>query len=682
MSTTIRFGLTSAELSLWISDTCSISKLVRGRGFQVQVAASFGIRSGSVTRALTYFGVSVSSFFSRSLPATGSSFATVFGRHMSSEESSPRASAGGTAAMTTEWKASSALRLKVAQGFASIPSASVSVDTRSAFLTNVVSYMLPTVSNLTAPAFPPASGSLFVTLIGSLLGSSAGSVASRIGVSASVSAIWHSDSSVFAKVRSGSGGFLSISLSTQGFRGTSSAAQSPLSFLTPSVQKINSVTLLPATGESSVLFSCRSLAFANYSPVVRIMFSSSYRSVWISDSAITVRSSAGVGLGLPVTVSLTRLQSSASFVYTFDQHALLPQGFNAPATGSTLVLVSGTGFGTNSMSLSSVRFGSSAVASTVWKADSSLLCRVVSGMRKDISMQVSFMKFSKNLSSSVSYNLPTVSNALFVLNTTSFNINLPSSGCLSVTFVGSSFASSEPSMSVRIRGSAGEATVWISDSSAVMKTSAGALNSQIYQVSIGIQSAVVAAFVCFDIPKLTSVSRGEIPRTGSSFLSLLGSSFGVISVSQKVSLMTACESSFWTSSSAIICKTSAGSEPSFVSIHVSSYSVASRISNGTLLVSYEQLQSLNNLTSSRLNTPRTGSSTVTMSGLGFGGFAHTAGIRMGASSGQASRWTSSSSAACKVPAVFFRQHFFSSCLSFQEILDIDRCIYLGSSTCY
>jgi len=134
-SATIRFGLTSAESSRWFSESSVVAKVTRGRGVQAQVVASAGSRTGSVTQAFTYVGVFVSSFSSLSLPATGSVFATVFGKHMSSEESSPKSSVGGTTAMMTEWKASSALRLKTAQGFASNNIVSVSVDTRSALLT-------------------------------------------------------------------------------------------------------------------------------------------------------------------------------------------------------------------------------------------------------------------------------------------------------------------------------------------------------------------------------------------------------------------------------------------------------------------------------------------------------------------------------------------------------------------
>ncbi len=282
-SAKFRLGLTSAEYSAWIAEISVIAKVVRVRGVGLQVVASVALRTGSATQALTYVGVTVSSFSSVCLPVTGSAIATVFGKHMSSEESSPKASSGGTASQMTEWRASTALRLKTAAGVATMSSVVVSVDTRSALLTRVLSYLLPIVSNYTVAEFPLASGSQFVTLSGSLLGPSAGTASSRIGISASVSSTWKSDSSVIAKVRSGAGGLLALSLSATGLSGilNSSIAQSRLSYSRPAVQSIAGAVVFPTTGGSSVFAICRSLSSASYCPSVRIMFSAASSSVWV-----------------------------------------------------------------------------------------------------------------------------------------------------------------------------------------------------------------------------------------------------------------------------------------------------------------------------------------------------------------------------------------------------------------
>ena len=180
-------------------------------------------------------------------------------------------------------------------------------------------------------------------------------------------------------------------------------------------------------------------------------------------------------------------------------------------------------------------------------------------------MQVSIFGFSNLLSLSVSYNRPTVVNALFVLNMTSFNVNLPSSGSVSITVVGSSFSTSDASISVKLRGSAGQSTVWKSDSSAVSKISAGAMNSQVWQVSVGIQCATVASFVSFDIPEVLSTNETEVPRSGSVSISLSGSGLGLFAASQRAAVASSCESSSWRSSSSIICKLAVGPTPNFVS---------------------------------------------------------------------------------------------------------------------
>ncbi len=132
---------------------------------------------------------------------------------------------------------------------------------------------------------------------------------------------------------------------------------------------------------------------------------------------------------------------------------------------------------------------------------------------------------------------------LFVLNTTSLSVNLPSSGSVSITVVGTSFSSSDASISVRLRGSAVHSTVWKSHSSTGSKTSAGAMKSEIWQVSVGIQVATVASFVSFDIPEVLSTTDSEVPQSGSVTISLLGSGLVVFETSQRAAITTSCESS-------------------------------------------------------------------------------------------------------------------------------------------
>ena len=179
-----------------------------------------------------------------------------------------------------------------------------------------------------------------------------------MGLSASKSSIWSSDSSVHSLHSRGAARLLSLIVSAFG---TGSSSHT-LSYEAPSLSSATSN--LPSSG--SVFVSIFGLSFSVGSSAgvkVGACAVSVYR--WFSDSSMNIKCVPGTSSRLAVVVSIVNQLGVIHDALSFDKPAPSKLNSTLPASGSFLVWVLASNMGKGAMSIS-VRLKMTAVESTVW----------------------------------------------------------------------------------------------------------------------------------------------------------------------------------------------------------------------------------------------------------------------------------------------------------------------------
>ena len=193
---------------------------------------------------------------------------------------------------------------------------------------------------------------------------------------------------------------------------------------------------------------------------------------WISDSSTVAKIPRGVRDSLTVKLSMNAVVNSVTGVFSHDiPIALDLQPRQIPASGASLALISGLGLGHASYSQRAVVSGSFC-ALIGWLSDSSLKCKVIAGSERRVDGAVAVSSgglVSKPLNVSVSFDV----HVLLSYSTP----NLLSTGSHSVTIAGRLVGIYSATPGSRLQVSTAEATLWLSDSCAVVKAVAGHLRT-------------------------------------------------------------------------------------------------------------------------------------------------------------------------------------------------------------
>jgi hypothetical protein len=145
------------------------------------------------------------------------------------------------------------------------------------------------------------------------------------------------------------------------------------------------------------------------------------------------------------------------------------------------------------------------------------------------------------------------------------SLSVPSSGGLSLTVTGRNGGQAVYSAGIRIGASAAQATLWLSDSASIAKSSAGLEIALYVSISMSRWSTLLALSSCisYAAPIASSVRLTNFPSSGATIVSIFGSGLGGIAGSAKVRAgSTACSSSIWQSFSSISCKVASGNDRS------------------------------------------------------------------------------------------------------------------------
>ena len=199
-------------------------------------------------------------------------------------------------------------------------------------------------------------------------------------------------------------------------------------------------------------------------------------SVWVSDAQLNCKTSSGTGQALNGKI----LGGSRANIYEAAlSYAAATVSSASPAllpvTGSALVTLFGSGYGIASSS-SSARFGHSIASHMVWKSDSSIVSKCVAGSLRSFAATVSSgsQQAHSNLTLSYSLSRPVCLNAS----------NLPVSGGISITLVGSAFGFNDVSARLVIVPTSVSSTIWLSSSSVGSKVCSAIFRATEVRLSI------------------------------------------------------------------------------------------------------------------------------------------------------------------------------------------------------
>jgi hypothetical protein len=304
---------------------------------------------------------------------------------------------------------------------------------------------------------------------------------------------------------------------------------------------------------------------------IRLAGSASEVSSWISDSALTCNSMAGVGLGyLPygglIVVTSAQYLVSWTEVFSFDDSTVsnvrVP---NAPVSGSVFSTVSGQNFGSAADFTTHARFVNSAAMATFWTSDSGIRAKIPKGILDLSAVQVTASNDNRgSLTIAWSYD------GGWTKLTNIKPMNSPLGGSFglnhTLTMFGFKFSFDSFTISARVGKTACEMTKWIDDVTTLCVVPIGGFNGQAVDTVVTVNAGLfymntLSASFSYDTPSAYRSNPANAWHLFNSeaLIEVLGNAFGSASYSFAARIhYTSCEASLWTSDSSISCSVPAG----------------------------------------------------------------------------------------------------------------------------
>jgi len=348
---------------------------------------------------------------------------------------------GHTGCEATEWESDTSVRCHVGQGARGTRRVVMTAGRISGTSSSSLSYDFVLASSSSRQNLA-STGSFALTIIGAMA-SSASSQRARISSSSTERTFWMSGTSVRCRAAAGASHTRRLMLTSGSRLGSLSMI---LSFDIPAVSVVLSSSNGPATGSVYLTLTGMSLAQHGGSPLSRIGRTCCESSMWVSDTAVACRHTRGVAGTRQVSITMKEVTGSMSQASSYDRPSVSSMGLkNCPAAGSCVLEVFGSGFGSVDFT-PIIRIGRTSCASTPWKSESSVKCRVPMGTGRNAGISTTVSGLVGSLTWVFSYDAPVIfANSLHVwpLSTgggqsTALTLN-STVGNVSVAFYGKNF---------------------------------------------------------------------------------------------------------------------------------------------------------------------------------------------------------------------------------------------------
>jgi hypothetical protein len=637
-STRSHVGATATTKSVWMSDSAVTGVVAQGvdndRGVGITVASLLGTFSD------------VFSYFQPRISATPANTASVGGRleligggSFATSDTSMKTRIGLSACESTQWASDSRVACKAAQARFQDPAVVVTVASQISTKLNAITHDFTTLSQMHQSNARPSNIST-VVVTGTALGNFALTHQLCVSGSAADSSRWISDSSLAARVPSGSGTSQKTSI-TVGFNVGSVSLS--VSYDHPSVlARACSVAANVSRSRNMALphrVMRAGLAVGVHDVTLRsrILGTTTELTQWFSGSSMQCKAaqSRGILSSLSVIVTAGLLSASLSKSLSYDALTYVQMdnatiGGNVPralpaASFHSLFLATNI----NGLQSSAARFGRTSCENTAWTSSRALVCRASGGYDASMRMSVTSGNLLGTSSEFVSYDRSQLQNIV----ASNMHGASPKPILLSLDLAPASLAA-------RIAFSATEASGWISSSSLRCAAVSGLRASTHIVLTNGARARSISETLTFDMPFMSSLKAGVNHLMAFVSFTLIGSNFQTNDGTFRFASSTTAEASSWHSTTSLAARNSkgqAGSRTIIVTACGRGASVTSSLTHDVPIVSASR-------TSNAVTTQE--GQVLTVSGTALGALGPSARARVGLSTCETTLWRAATSVVC------------------------------------
>ena len=554
-----RLGDTTAEATIWISDSTIRVRVAEGIGAELYLGITTLSGVGEVDAGFSYGRPVISGrtlglaplFSPANGPVAGNSTTTIFGFNFGTTDYSGKASLGGTAIneVLTNWQSDTMIAIRTPPGACDGTEVSFTVARQIDTHTKAWSYDAPEISAAPKAAVngsainSPTTGGKTVTVLGINFGVWRLSGNGKYGETSGEASKWTSDSSVSFKSPSGIGKGLTAAFSVCGRFGE---VKNQLSYDAPIVTDQtpsngrtaggSSITLFGAnfgsvdfTGRASVgTHTNKTLVYldgaGNLVPYNTTGATTCEATSWFSETSARCKVSAGAGVeyGVAFTVAHNIGTQQSGHFFSYDKPVMTSAyPSNGPAYGGeNVTLVYGGELTTYSITMlgrdfgkvdytPKARLGDTDCMAAKWLSSSSIVCKIPGGGCTGVSIAVSVLGYNNGTQYGVatkqfSYDAPSLS-SIDVGNNTG-----PTSGGTDFRINGKNFGAGHHSIAYRIGSTVMNQTTWISDTFVMGKVPAGVCKELTLGITVCDSEGTLSGVFSYYTPNVTGTSGGEV----------------------------------------------------------------------------------------------------------------------------------------------------------------------------
>ena len=672
-------GGTASEQTLWTSETAVTARFHHGIDQSYSMVITVNQRLATASAVLSYDLLQLSTSQGNA-PILASLILTTFGSNLgkASYSLAARISKGSEqdqGCEVTEWLSDSSLGLTppwgdVAQSLGG-RSIVATVERRTGTLSSAYSYNTGVVSGILRTDSPanaswvngPSTGRSSIQIFGLNWGISDYTLHARMGLTMCEATSWLSNTVVECRTPTGIRIDKDVAITVHANFDVSSQT----AVFTYDVHSIYKTERTNGAKAGSVILDVslkgKDFTTSNPSAASRTGHTSCLETQWVSDSALLTKTPSGIHAFRGSVVTFGFMKSSATDLFSYNHPVVSSVGMGSGCTTCKIVSMYGRDLATCSAS-AQARLGGLSCEATKWMSDTMLDCRFASdpgGLWKSNGAVITIMERPGSLTKMITYNAPYVSS----LGVT----NAATAGAFSLTIFGSRFGSglsmltglelgsSDFSPVARVGFTAGENSMWISDTSLLVKQPSGVASLLTLVASLGVQRFITHPYFTFDSAAVSEVSTHNAAYLAGAHVTVSGLSFGLADYSQRVIFGTATEVTIWTSDTSLSGVPAPGSVDG-VSVHVS---VGAHALDGLgfsqCLICYQynaltHVWSYDSVSVGDVFPPNGGSSggfAVTILGQHFAGSDHSPETRLGGTGCEFSIWLSSTAVLCSSP---------------------------------
>ena len=510
---------------------------------------------------------------------------TIVGKNFGEADSTPEVSIGFTPCGTTQWTSDTTLLcVTEMQGVGSVDvTALVGGQSTPGSLAAHFDFSAPSVS-ATHPRDAPGLGLTMVTFYGQNFGVADYTPTGIVGRLDCLISKWVSDTSLLCQVPRSAENSINGEVKA-GVKVANVSASVMADFrymIAPQVVSVEPSTGV-AVGGSRISITGAGFGTSLETVVARINNEDCLNTTWQSQSSVVCISPAGTGSRRSVGVEVTS-QSTTIYRTRMNSFAYKPpvatdivrdgnSMWNGPTTGAISMTIIGENFGTkDAESQAQAGVGNTICSSTGWTSDSSLGCRMDSGIGGDLDVWVRIACGAYR--SSPRYTCRTTYEATSYGTFTYDRPHLEQveiegtaglaagRGNQTTLIKGSNFGVFDAPMRIAIGSTNCSQPVWISDSSITCVT-AGGLGTNDIKISKAVESQLVESVwkdaIEYAAPVIARISPDFAVASGGQTVTVVGNNFSPFDHSPQVRLgSTLCAASVWQSDSTVLCKTPGG----------------------------------------------------------------------------------------------------------------------------